>query len=207
MQDPSWPSFLDLLDSDPNNAFADIYRYAVDLLTNTPPRPMRSLPSEDRQDLIHQIVFHCVANDFQVMRRYINKGKPFSSWFYATAHNKCLDYLRAREARPKGVSIHSDSDNPGYENILSNPGIDDETRLDLKDLIDVVRKALTQLGENCRLLLEMAADGFTPREMVTVLRLPPDQNKKVSDNLRYCRRLLKKELADMDIDINSILGS
>jgi hypothetical protein len=51
----------------------------------------------------------------------------------------------------------------------------------------------------------MAADEFTPKEMVKVLRRPPRDNKKVSDDLRYCRRKLRKLLTEMGVDVSGVV--
>ena len=68
-----------------------------------------------------------------------------------------------------------------------------------------MKKIISRLDEKCRLLLEMAADELSIKEMVRLLRLSPDQNKKVSDDLRYCRKKLKKLLGEGGIDIEAIL--
>jgi RNA polymerase sigma factor (sigma-70 family) len=200
----SWPHFLDLLDVDPDGAFEAFYRLALDALTNVPPRPMRSLADEDRQDLIHDVIYHCVRDDFRVLRRYVDRGKPFAAWLYAVAHNKSLDYVRGRALRPETVSIHGDSERRGPENLLSDPSGSGEKRLEYAEILSTVRDLMKRLGEYCRMLLEMAADEFTPKEMVLVLRLPADQNKKISADLRYCREKLRKQLALAGVDVASV---
>jgi RNA polymerase sigma factor (sigma-70 family) len=201
----SWPAFLDLLDSDADHAFEQFYRLAIEALTTIPPRPMRGLSGEDRQDLMHDVIYHCVADGFRVLRQYRDRGKPFVAWLYAIAHNKALDYIRSRRFRTQTVSIHEDPDGRGLENVLADPSSSSGTRIELADLLDAVRAAMKQMGRYCRVLLEMAADEFTPREMVIVLRLPADQNKKVSDDLRYCREKLRKRLAATGIDIGALV--
>jgi RNA polymerase sigma factor (sigma-70 family) len=206
LSEESWPAFLDMLDSDPEAAFAEFYRLAVASMSFSPPRPMRSLSREDSQDLIHEVVFHCVKDDFRVLRRYVDRGKSFRAWLYTIAHHKCLDYLRGRGIKVQVVPIHEDPDGKGLENVLADPGGGPDKRLEGADLVATVKKAVTRLGQHCRMLLEMAADEFTPKEMVAVLRLPPDQNKKISDDLRYCRDKLRKLLAEAGIDIGSLMG-
>lgn len=205
MHNPSWPPFLSLLDCNPDTAFADFYRFAVRTLTTAPPRAMRGLNQDDRQDLIHDIIYHCVKDDFRVLRQYVDKGKPFAAWLYVMAHNLSVDHFRRRERDPDAVSIHEDSEGASLENILSNQGNNDGKKSELAELIAIVKKTIARIDEYCRLLLEMAADEFTPKEMVAVLRLPPDQNKKVSDDLRYCREKLKRRLMEGGLDIGSLL--
>lgn len=204
MDRSTWPSFLDLLDSDPDRAFEEFYRLACEVLHSMPPRPMRDLSNEDRQDLTHDIVYHCVKHEFRVLRQYRDRGKPFTVWLYAIAHNRALDFIRSRGCKPDTVSIHEDPDGKGLENVLSDRKESNDSRIELGDLLNAVRKAISSLGDYCRVLLEMAADEFTPREMVQVLRLPADQNKKISDDLRYCREKLRKRLAAGGIDIGRL---
>jgi len=205
MPNPSWPTFLDVLDSDPDTAFVDFYRFAVRTLSTAPPRPMRNLSQDDRQDLIHDIIYHCAKDNFRVLRQYVDKGKPFAAWLYVMAHNLCVDHFRSKGRDPDVVSINRNSGGTSLENILSNRGSSNGKKSELVELIAIVKKTIKRLDEYCRLLLEMAADEFTPKEMVAVLRLPPDQNKKVSDDLRYCREKLKRRLAEGGLDIRSLL--
>ena len=205
MQNPSWPAFLNLLSSDPDAAFADFYRFAVGTLVAVPPRLMRSLSNEDREDLTQEIIYHCVKDDFRVLRQYVDKGRPFAVWLYAVAHNFCLDYLRSKGRNPDTTSIHENANGPGLENVLTDRHNDGQNRPELLELLTIVKKTLELVGEYCRVLLEMAADEFTPREMTLVLGMTPDQNKKVSDDLRYCRKKLKDRLAEKGIDIDSFL--
>ena len=70
----------------------------------------------------------------------------------------------------------------------------------MADTLGIVRRAVEELGRRCQLLLQMAADGFTPKQMATALRLSPDQNKKITDDLRYCRRQLVDRLSVAGFD-------
>ena len=47
------PAFLQLLDSDPEQGFAEFYRLARALLTVSPPRVMWQVPADKREDQIH----------------------------------------------------------------------------------------------------------------------------------------------------------
>ncbi|MFH1314761.1 MAG: sigma-70 family RNA polymerase sigma factor [Candidatus Eisenbacteria bacterium] len=206
MSEESWPAFLDMLESDPKAAFAAFYRLAMATLSLAPPRQMRGLSQEDCQDLIHEVVFHCVRDDFRVLRRYVDMGKPFVAWLYTIAHHKCLDYLRSHDIKVQVVSIHENPEGKGLENVLADPANGPDKRSEDADLVAIVKKAMGQLGERCRLLLEMAADEFMPKEMAAVLGLSPDQNKKISDDLRYCRKRLKQLLSEAGFDMGFFTG-
>jgi len=66
------------------------------------------------------------------------------------------------------------------------------------------RRAMDMIDDYCRLLLEMAGDEITPLEMIAILRLPRDQNKKVSDDLRHCRKKLKSIIYEEGTDIDAL---
>jgi len=201
MSEKTWPSFLDRLDIDPDAAFKGFYRFAWKTLNQVPPRAMRGLGEPDRQDVIHDIVYHCVRDDFRVLRRYVDKGKPFAAWLYVVAHHKCLDRIRAGRLENEALSIHEDADGRGLEMVLSDPADDPAKRVEAREVLEAVKTILARMGQYCRLLLEMAADELTPREMVLVLRLPASQNKKVSDDLRYCRDKLRRRLREAGIEL------
>jgi RNA polymerase sigma factor (sigma-70 family) len=204
MEDVSRPEFLGLMDGDPDRAFAGFYTFAVALLSRKPPRPLLSIRPEDRQDIIHDIVYHCVKDDFRVLRRYVPKGRSFAAWLYVVAHNKSLDLISAKGQPAVTLSIHQKEDGRALEQVLSDPGNTHDRQAELSEIVGIVVKAIGRLDEHCQLLLEMAADEFTPKEIVKVLGLAPEQNKKVSDDLRYCRNKLKRLLVEMGADLASM---
>ena len=205
MEDFSRPPFLDLLDSDPDAAFAGFYQFAIRSLTRTPPRAMRALGHEDFEDLLHEIVYHCTKEDFRVLRLYVPKGRSFAAWLYAVAHNKCTDHLRNKGIGNHCVSLDGTDDRRALIDILQDRDDDCEKRPELRELLTATKKAMAKMDERCRILLELAADEYKPEEMVMVLGLPSDQSKRLSDDLRYCREKLRKRLAAGGIDIEDLL--
>ncbi len=195
-----WPSFLNLLDENPEEAFSAFYSFAYKVLTVKPPRSLQELPGVEPEDMIQEIILHCVRDDFRVLRRYEDRGKPFAAWLYVLAHNKCLDYLRKTK---REVEAMSSSANPTYSGV--DPDIDPEVRTRLRDIIEIVRRCVLDLGSYCELLLQCAADEYTPSEIVLVLGWPKNKNKKVADDLRECRRRLKRMLATQGIDLAAAL--
>jgi RNA polymerase sigma factor (sigma-70 family) len=192
MENLSWPGFLDCLDKDPDAAFADFYRFTVSQLRRRPPPAMHAL-KDDREDLTHNFVLHCVKDNFRVLHKYRDEGKPFGCWLHIVAQNFFLDMLREQPI----------DDDPNLVERLTEDitAVNPEEELPWRELLDSVKKALPNLDRCCRLLLVLAAREFTPKEMVHVLRLRRDQNKKVSDDLRYCRQKLKRMLADDGADL------
>jgi RNA polymerase sigma factor (sigma-70 family) len=206
MQNQSWPPFLDSLESDPKNSLEEFYRFLSRALRKVPPRPMRKLLKDDQEDMIHKVYVHCTKDDAAVLRRYVPGDRPFGAWLYTVAHHLCVDHIRREAPRKSEVSIHNNPNGGGLEDSLANP-VNEERRGIAARYAQIVREIIAQLGDHCRVLLEMAADEFTPKEMVLVLRLPASENKKVSDDLRYCREKLRKRLRDKGINIDSVLTS
>lgn len=203
MLSQSWPLFLNLLDDNPDEAFKGFYTFTQKLLKLKPPKGLRSLSETESQDVIQEIVLHCVRDDFRVLRQYKDRGKPFAAWLYMLAHNKCLDVHRKKNREADIVSSDSDptGSNPGI--FSADPDISPEQRTRLRSVIGGIRTCMSNMGQYCQLLLQLAADEYVPREMVQVLGLSKDRAKKVSDDLRECRKRLRKLAADQGIDLAS----
>jgi DNA-directed RNA polymerase specialized sigma24 family protein len=204
MLDQTRPYFLTLLDEDPNQAFRAFYTFACKLLSLKPPRSLRALSDAESKDLIHDIILHCVRDNFKVLRSYNECGKSFAGWLYIVAHNKGLDYLRTRK---REMDVMPPIDNPEESNLGRRPVNPNDSimhRTIVADVIDKANECLAKLGQYCQLLIQMAADEYTPREMVLVLGWPTDKNKKVSDDLRSCRQQLKNLLVGKGVSLEAV---
>lgn len=199
----SRPEFLNGLDRDPQAVFAGFYALADDLLRICPPGVMRGLDPDRRRDVLHDLVLHCCQDDFRVLRAYRDRGRPFAAWLQMVARNRHLDSLR-RKNRANEVPL--EDDDGGEPQQVPDPAatVDVDGRLDRDYLLAKVRQALASLSAKCRLLVQGAADGYKPRELVRLMGWPPDWNKKASDDLRECRRRLRRELAALGIDAEGL---
>lgn len=205
MLDQSWPDFLDLLDSDRDAAFKAFYSFAYRLMTVKAPRSFRCLEEDESADVIQEIVLHCIRNDFRVLRKYVDRGKPFAAWLYMLANNKCRDILRKKKRDADVQSTVSKSDGSNPVSLGPDKDIDPGQRAELRDILKEVGSCVSRLGQYCQLLLQLAADEYTPSEMILVLGWPRDRNKKVSDDLRQCRNRLRKAMAEQGIDLAAVL--
>lgn len=176
----SSPSFLSLLDDHPSLAFEQFYRFAERAFEHCPPSSARNLDWQSRKDLLHDIVYHCVRDDFRVLRLYKDQSRSFAGWLYIVAHRVAVDFQRRTQAR---LVVGNES---------KAVPIGDE--LEYRRLIEHVKTQLATLGERCRVLLILAADEYQPREIVRLLSLPADDNKRVADQIRECRRQLVMRL-------------
>jgi RNA polymerase sigma factor (sigma-70 family) len=155
----------------------------------------RSLSRDDLYDCLALTVFHCVKDNYRILRQYRDVGKPFKAWLYLVASHKAIDYIRDQQRQGSEavefddtVQLSEAEDPPSSD--LDLP----DKQLETKELMEAFRIAAAKLSLKCRALLEMWIDGFTPKEMVLVLKLEKEKNKEVSDGLRYCLGLLKKNM-------------
>ncbi|MFH1688346.1 MAG: sigma-70 family RNA polymerase sigma factor [bacterium] len=206
MLNDSSPTFLNLLDANPEQALRQFYAFGECLFRVRRPRAMHGLSDAEADDLVREVLLHLVEDNFRVLRQYQNRGKPFAAWLYLIAHNKCLDLLRRRKRHSDLLQAVTDgaTEAPGVAG--SDPELTPEQDMTLKTAVTRVRQCLQKMGSYCRLLLELAADEYTPREVVRVLGWTPDKNKKVSDDLRTCRGQLKKLLGRQGLDLTTLLA-
>lgn len=204
-KDQCWPPFLNLLDSSPEEAARQFFLYVARLLRVSPPRVMRSLTEDDRDDVIQIIAIHCIKGNFKVLREYTDQGKPFAAWFYPIARFRIIDYIRNRGRKLVTISVDPsrDGETEGLRPTTGNPGPGNFG--EMRDTLDIVRTCMTKLDQYCQLLLRMAGDELRPKEMVRLFRWPATRAKKVSDDLRYCRTKLKNLIQSQGVDIAECL--
>jgi DNA-directed RNA polymerase specialized sigma24 family protein len=197
-----WPEFLDRLDSDPSQAFEEFYLVARKLLSVCPPRILAEIPRDIREDVVHDIILSCCRDDFHVLRRYRRLGQPFALWFSFVARNKVRDRLRTRRGTDwlKTTGPEAEADLPDRE---ASPARVAGARV----LYERVKAHVEILGEICKILLLGAAEGRRPRDLVGLLGWPDSWNKKASDELRRCRRRLRRRLEAEGLDLRDVVES
>ena len=193
------PEFLELIDIDPQLAFNGFYRFAMAFFDNSTPAIFRGLVKEDREDLSHNIISRCVENNFKILRKYRNfPDVPFSAWFYILVRNECLDHIR----RVTPTISLDDCANEGVNRNVAETGAHNNPGIyEYKEVVSAIQNVLSDLGAYCQLLLQMASDLLKPRQMVLLLGMRKNQNKKISDDLRECRKKLENRLYEKGIDI------
>lgn len=187
--DQTWPTFLDGIDSHPEEAFAGLHEFCWRLLLSRPPRVFGDLSTDDRHDLTADLVARLAADDFARLRTYRDRGLPFAGWVSRIATNMALDLFRKRKL---AAALEPDPP-PAVAHAAET--------LDRSRLLEAVREALRRIRRKCRLLLEAAADGYKPKEIALLLGYPPGAGKQVSDDLRSCRRTLKRMLEEGGHDL------
>ena len=201
LQQP-WPDFLDWLESEPVKATEAFYDFVDLLISTAPPYSINSLSEEDREDFIQQFKADATDKNFKMLQMYENHQQPFAAWLAVVMHRRCLDFLRDK-GREK--SFYKELSRRELEQKKDYSEESEFNKTAFPEVLWAIRRQMKELPEYCRLLLELAADEYTPREIAQLLGLPPLRSKEVSDRLRYCRKRLKQLLADDGIDINDYL--
>lgn len=187
--DDCWPAFLDLLQSDPRKASEQFYVFAKRLLLASPPSILSQIGFASKEDVIHEVVLHCVRNNFRVLRTYRNEGKPFAAWFKRVATRKALELKRAEDGFTHEVPAEQ------IESRLS-------ASAEVRQTILIVNQCLVHMTSKCQILLRSAAEEFTPREIALLMGMPVEDSKKVSDDLRHCRKKLVRLLAEHGVELS-----
>lgn len=188
------PSFIACLEQNPARAFREFYTFAWKILRAFPPPALRTLRADDRDDLIAEIILHCVKDDMRVLRRYDDLGYPFANWLLVVAQFRAIDLLR-RPSSPWRPTVRLDPGGPagGPSPPRDRGTLPDELAISRKNL-ELVMSIVREMAPQDQIILIASAEGYPPRDLVRLLGRPPEDAKKVSDSVRYCRRRLKKLL-------------
>ena len=112
--------------------------------------------------------------------------KSCSTYIYSITHNKCVDYIR-KKVRSIDIDYINDSEDPNkYE-----PTIEAE-RIRLKDVLDRYRG---KLGETCRVILELFAKGYKPKEIADKLGMASANSVSATKSkcIKDLRKLIEEE--------------
>ena len=178
--DSPWPAFLDLLDSDPRAALDGFHRYSWKLFQIRPPSVLSRLDSQDRDDLIADLVLSCCQDDFRKLRKYQNVGKPFAAWLSTVLVRQVLDWFKRQR--------------PTDEFTDDAHAMDEQPFPVSPKLAECLNQCLSRMSEKCQAYLSFSAHGLKPSEIAVLLHLPEGDNKRVSDDLRHCMKRLREEL-------------
>jgi RNA polymerase sigma factor (sigma-70 family) len=189
------------LDRAPESAYEAFYRYAVAHLSTHPPAPLRSVSSEDRMDMIHEVVMHCCREDFRVLRRF-DPARSFSAWFGFVARNHIIDILRHGRG---DVSAHVVPEDDSQIESMRSPQASPERETESRDLMEKVEQVLRKMDDKCQILLLGAAEGRAPRQMLELLGWSESMNKKASDDLRACRNQLCRRLRENGLQVTDFV--
>ena len=189
------PRFLELIDSDPTLAMELFWKSAQQQLRTCPPSVMKSVPLDDRADVIQDVIVHCIKDNFRVLRMYTDEGKPFAAWFMQTARRIVLHWLRDSGK----ISGHSTGVGGRVESGLEQADPSGSISPEHRRAVGIVNGCILTLHEYCQLLLRLAGEEYKPREIALLLGPDDSDPIKVSEALRQCRKKLVKLLTEKGI--------
>ena len=201
MNNDAWPSFLDKIKSHPKQAATEFAHFALRQLNDYPPAVMRSLSRAECDDIIQDVILHCIDKKLRILRTYQNTGRSFAFWLYFIARNRTLDLLRREGRFARFVAELKASGSTNGAN--GHPGADRNNAVNA--MMMKVAEGLGILDQKCRILIRYAADEYTPRDIALALGLNPDHSKKISDDLRHCRRKLRDYVESQGVNLSDVL--
>lgn len=89
------------------------------------------------------------------------------TWLYQVFYNKCVDLLRKRSTNKNSVYQTTSISDMLLQ--LSDSGKSVIQRLIDKSDWDLLKQKLNELGDTCRQLLTLSADGYTDKEISTLM--------------------------------------
>lgn len=185
-----FPEFLRYLDGDRARAITGFQVFTEQFFEHAPPPIYRRVPADDREDVVSEVVLHCIDNDCAKLRKFEpRKGATFAGWFAVVATRKITDLLQQRRRKSSAVSDGLDDVND------PRPSPPNPEQIAVKNELEgMFLSALRRIGRRCRLLLRLKVLEYRNREIVQVLRLPKDQNKTIGNQVIECRKKLLKHL-------------
>lgn len=204
LNDPS-PEFLSKLDSNRNAAIADFHRFAKRLFQEAPPHNYFRIPPDDREDIISEIILHCIDHDCAKLRRYQPRtGSLFAGWLATVASRKISDRLKREKNRERRV-VPIRSENQKHEPVAprSNP----DHLVVTKERESIFFAVFRKLGQPCRLLLRLKYRDFTNREITALLRRPPSHNKIIGTQVSDCRKKFMKFLRESGHELSDFFDT
>lgn len=184
------PEFLRLLDTDRGRALGGFRQFAEELFRSAPPPIYFRVPVDDREDVVSEVVLHCIDNDCAKLRRYEpREGATFAGWLAVVASRKISDLLQQRRRRGTEVTEDLEGEEP------PGPSPPDPEQITVKrELEGIFLTALRGIGRRCRLLLRLKLLEYKNREIVQIMRLPKRQNKTIGNQVIECRKKLVRTL-------------
>lgn len=198
----SWPSFFDHLDSDQQRAQREFCEWAMRFFAACPPGQLSGLPREQREPLCYDIIGDCIIDDFKILRKYKNCGKPFAGWFMVVARRRIIDRFRSIKRTPDVDRSDFAIDSTGrskWEPVV----IEYHTA---KRIQKVIEQCLSHMTEQCQNLIPLVADGEKIKDILAMRVVEADTNKKMSNAIKHCQKRLRECLASRGVEISQLRG-
>ncbi|HSC40615.1 MAG TPA: sigma-70 family RNA polymerase sigma factor [Chitinophagaceae bacterium] len=141
------------------------------------------LPEDEAFDAYSDTVLSAIE---KITNGSFEGRSSLKTWLHQIFHNKCVDLLRKKTTNKS--SVHQTADITDMLFQLSDSAKTVVQQLVEKADFDLLRQRLHGLGDNCRQLLQLSADGFSDREIASQMEYKSADVVKTS-RLRCLDRL------------------
>ena len=123
-----------------------------------------SLPEEEAFDAYSDTILQAIDN---LAKGLFEKRASIKTYLYRIFNNKCVDLIRKKTTNKS--SIHQTTPISDMLTMMADSAKTVIQQLIERSDLDVLKNKIKELGENCRKLLEMFADGYNDKEIATAM--------------------------------------
>ncbi|MEP7107307.1 MAG: sigma-70 family RNA polymerase sigma factor [Ferruginibacter sp.] len=123
-----------------------------------------SLPEEEAFDAYSDTILQTIDN---INRNLFEKRSSLKTYLYRIFNNKCVDLIRKKTTNKN--SIHQTSSISDMLLMIADSAKTVIQQLIEKTDLDILKNKMKELGENCRNLLAMFADGYNDKEIAALM--------------------------------------
>jgi RNA polymerase sigma-70 factor (ECF subfamily) len=149
--------------------------------------------AESKFRLTHEDAFSAYSDAVIKALEHITNGRfegksSLKTYLYQIFNNKCVDQVRKNTT--KKSEVHQATTVNEKLNTISDTAKTVIQRLTEQADIDLLRRKLLEIGDNCRQLLQLSAEGYSDKEIATILKFKTAAVSKTS-RLRCLDKLRK----------------
>ena len=124
-----------------------------------------SLLEEEAFDAYSDTILQAIDN---IIKGAFEKRSTLKTYLYRIFNNKCVDLIRKKTTNKS--SIHQTTSISDMLSMIADSAKTIIQQLMEKADLDMLRNKMKELGENCRQLLAMFADGYNDKEIATAMQ-------------------------------------
>jgi RNA polymerase sigma-70 factor (ECF subfamily) len=123
-----------------------------------------ALQEDESFDAYSDTILHAIDN---IRKGYFENRSALKTYLYRIFINKCVDLLRKKTTN-KNI-VHQTSSIPDMLMLIADPAKTVVQQLIERTDMDALKNRLRELGESCRKLLLLFADGYSDKEVSVVM--------------------------------------
>ena len=123
-----------------------------------------ALQEDEAFDAYSDTILYAIDN---IRKGHFERRSALKTYLYRIFINKCVDLLRKKTTNKN--SVHKISSIPDMLMLIADPAKTIVQQLIEATDMDALKNKLQQLGENCRRLLTLFADGYSDKEVSVLM--------------------------------------